>query len=834
MPSGVHGDVYGDVYGGVYGDPGFEEWQEVYDSVGYATAAMSNPGDLLTDFSDIIDLGTLPEDWWEHVNTNDPTKGRIAKADGTRLACDWLPGFDRALRRGWVRFRWSGSKPSMGELRVRVFPPREENSAVAPGDYYGQYRAYDEGWAEYWPMYDLDSRIEGGANLFTSGGTGLSAYEKVSGSRRFNGSRQLDRVGFSVPAGAPITYMAWFLATDETRSQVVAGYGDVSSPLWNWNSLRFRGNQTGKPVRLWTWLDDGVDDEQQTADFGHDEVDTFRWHHVAARVKPGDMVGYLDGQEGDSAPTLAPETVDRFRFGATAAQNNFDRLEGAISDGHVHFVDRSSAWIEFEHRQTADPVAHWSEWEWHGPDWLTRTIRSSLFSAGEKGVIFDLSDRTSVFKDMMMEEPVSQPGDLVSVVLDRSGGGRHAIQGDVTAQPEWHCRVNLLQHTDDFSNDYWPKGGSTWTFGHEDSQGGFTAAYAETPNTGIWARTFIAPSDDIEYSIDVKYGGVGSQNFTFLLRNDSTATNFDILTFATNTGVNASDTPGWTIKPLGNGWYRISYRRTEGITRGNQLRIYYGRGGASTLTAGVFLARPSVCEGRFGHLPYQRVSTPSDYDADPVFPGYLVFDGVDDYLTTFPVDWSDVSDFTAWARYETFNMLGDDLQFLVNMGSTAVPTLYLTAKHTHQAMGLHAGVSGGALTARKTGVNGPTEQFISGRFIADNGSEAELIHRWNAFHQVVSTGPQQSGTFFNEGFTIGRQSNNAIRFFGGKLYSLVLRSGATPIEMMEQVEQWMLRWRPMEPPRLAAIATGQTAALVDWEHSGADVTHFLLQRRRKP
>lgn len=833
MPSGVHGDVYGDVYGGVYGDPGFEEWQEVYDSVGYATAAMSNPGDLLTDFSDIIDLGTLPEDWWEHVNTNDPTKGRIAKEDGTRLACDWLPGFDRALRRGWVRFRWSGSKPSIGELRVRVFPPREENSAVAPGDYYGQYRAYDEGWAEYWPLSDLDSRTADGAALVVTGSSTRGNATKVAGGRSFNGLSHLDRQGFSIPGGLPITYMAWWSTVSHTLSQTIAGYGDVSSELWNWNSLRFRGNQAQRPARLSGNLDDGVSVVFESVNFGHDQIEANRWHHLAARVKPGDMVGYLDGQEGGSVVTTSPDSANVFRIGAIAAQNNFDRLSGNVSDVHVHFADRSPAWIEFEHRQTADPVAHWSQWEWHGPDWLTRTVRSNLFSTGEKGVIFDFSDRTSVFKDMMMEEPVSQPGDLVAVVLDRSGGGRHAIQGDVTAQPEWHCRVNLLQHTDDFSNDYWPKGGATWTFGHEDSQGGFTAAYAETPNNGIWARTFSSPSDDIEVAIDVKYGGGGGATFSFLLRNSTTATNFDVLSFNTQTGT-PSGVPGWKSEPLGGGWYRLSYRRNQGITRGDTLVFYYGRTSISDVTTSIFLCRPTAHEGRFHDLPYQRVSTPSDYDADPVFPGYLVFDGVDDYLTTFPVDWSDVSDFTAWARYETFHLSSSELQFLANMGSTALPSMFLTAKHTAHSMGIHGGLSDAMLSARKEGLNGPSEQFVSGRFIANNGSHAELMYRWNGSHQSTDTRAPQSGSLYNQGFTIGKQEGTSMRYFGGKLYSLVLRSGATPIEMMEQVEQWMLRWRPMEPPRLAAIATGQTAALVDWEHSGADVTHFLLQRRRKP
>lgn len=90
-----------------------------------------------------------------------------------------------------------------------------------------------------------------------------------------------------------------------------------------------------------------------------------------------------------------------------------------------------------------------------------------------------------------------------------------------------------------------------------------------------------APGASVVYSVFTKAGTLALGRF--LLRNDTTATNFDsgIFDFAAGT---ISGT-GWTVTPFPNGWYRLRYARASGITAGNSLRCYCGITGAS-LAAG--------------------------------------------------------------------------------------------------------------------------------------------------------------------------------------------------------------------------------------------------------
>lgn len=71
-------------------------------------------------------------------------------------------------------------------------------------------------------------------------------------------------------------------------------------------------------------------------------------------------------------------------------------------------------------------------------------------------------------------------------------------------------------------------------------------------------------------------------NLVFLMRNDTTGTNFSsgLWNTATNT-----ISGGWAIKSIGNDWYRVSYTNTTAqiINTGNNIRLYFGATGGSKL-----------------------------------------------------------------------------------------------------------------------------------------------------------------------------------------------------------------------------------------------------------
>lgn len=144
-------------------------------------------------------------------------------------------------------------------------------------------------------------------------------------------------------------------------------------------------------------------------------------------------------------------------------------------------------------------------------------------------------------------------------------------------------KTNLLLWSQDFSKFLpWYTGGATvtsTTYLAPDYTN--TACILDDTNAsvspGVTVQSFIASSTIISYSIYTK--DINSGDRTFLLRNTTTSTNFVgyIFTYTAT----ASVASGWTFSAAGNGWYRLSYTRSIGISIGDTLTIYYGRTGAA-------------------------------------------------------------------------------------------------------------------------------------------------------------------------------------------------------------------------------------------------------------
>lgn len=62
---------------------------------------------------------------------------------------------------------------------------------------------------------------------------------------------------------------------------------------------------------------------------------------------------------------------------------------------------------------------------------------ADLFLSGEKGVWYDISDRSTLFRDVAGTIPVTAVGQSVARLLDKSGNGFHATQGTVANQPTY-------------------------------------------------------------------------------------------------------------------------------------------------------------------------------------------------------------------------------------------------------------------------------------------------------------------------------------------------------------------------------------------------------------
>lgn len=58
-----------------------------------------------------------------------------------------------------------------------------------------------------------------------------------------------------------------------------------------------------------------------------------------------------------------------------------------------------------------------------------------LFAGGKQGVIYDPSDKSTLFQDVAGTVPVTKDGDPVALMRDKSGNGNHAVQTTSAARP---------------------------------------------------------------------------------------------------------------------------------------------------------------------------------------------------------------------------------------------------------------------------------------------------------------------------------------------------------------------------------------------------------------
>jgi phage-related protein len=140
------------------------------------------------------------------------------------------------------------------------------------------------------------------------------------------------------------------------------------------------------------------------------------------------------------------------------------------------------------------------------------------------------------------------------------------------------ARRNLLLNSGDLSSVFYGNGVRTANQLIA-PDGTLTASTVSGNGTGfaVWRQTANATATSMTFTCFVKIGVPSTRtSFPFLMRNDTTVTNFTIGTFSTVTGVITG--AGWTSTSVGNDWFRISYTNsgTEIITAGNQLGLYFG------------------------------------------------------------------------------------------------------------------------------------------------------------------------------------------------------------------------------------------------------------------
>lgn len=150
-------------------------------------------------------------------------------------------------------------------------------------------------------------------------------------------------------------------------------------------------------------------------------------------------------------------------------------------------------------------------------------------------------------------------------------------------------RTNVAQRSAEMGNAYWNAGSNVSVTSDNvvSPDGTSNADTLSVIANGVVTKAMAGPGPTVTatactYSLFIKKLTRTSASY-LLLRNSTTATNFTggVFNYATGTISGA----GWASAAVRNGWYRLTYPRTSGITSGDAIRGYL-ESGAATATAG--------------------------------------------------------------------------------------------------------------------------------------------------------------------------------------------------------------------------------------------------------
>jgi len=365
--------------------------------------------------------------------------------------------------------------------------------------------------------------------------------------------------------------------------------------------------------------------------------------------------------------------------------------------------------------------------------------------------------------------------------------GNHRYQTTPTSRPTIEARVNALLSTADLSTSSWQLIGGTRTPGQTDPLGGTTGTRFAGPSIGIPASNhpITARSTTAKFTVYAKYVSGATTDRIFLLLNATTATIFDVLIVNLQTGAIVYGT-GWTVTAAGNGYYKLEYTRTTGISVGDNLTVYIGATSVLSDSDPWDVAFPQLAFGDDIGYGYQRVTTATDY-ADIGAPRRIKYDGIDDFLQTASVDFSATDKMTVWAG----------VRKLSDAAIVVVVELSTNSDSTNGTFSLAASVAGDGYWAQSRGTVRSTKDATG--YVAPHSAvlvaEAKIstdilrLHVNNAA-PLSSAADQGTGNYGNYPIYFGARAGTSLRFSGEVFSPEVIRgaeSTAAQIDMVERV-----------------------------------------------
>ena len=432
------------------------------------------------------------------------------------------------------------------------------------------------------------------------------------------------------------------------------------------------------------------------------------------------------------------------------------------------------------------------------PQGVLTPMGELLLSASELGLWYDPSDMSTLFQDSAGTVPVTAAEQPVGRILDKSGRGNHASQDTSTKRPVLSARVNLLTKTEEFGDAVWSKVAST-----------ISANTAETldPLGGNSADKLSESATASGHYIDVASvvtGLVSGQSYTRSLYVKSAGRRWVVFNmydgasrltwFDVENGVVGTNAAGSvaTIQSAGNGWYRCSVTRTisrGSIATGTETQLGDGLSASfvGDVTKGIYIWGASLVPAYQASLPYQRVNTATEYDADPAkFPAYLRFDGVDDALQTGNIDFTSTDKMTVWAGVTKLSdVAGVPLYEFGSPGSVnGFHAIWAPADSSQP--GFSFASRGSITSAAYLPLSAPVSAVLSG--MADIGGDFNTLRCNGAI--AVTNNDQGVGNYGNNSLFIGARGGNSL-YFNGRLYSLIVRGAQSSLSQIEATEAYI-------------------------------------------
>ncbi len=424
------------------------------------------------------------------------------------------------------------------------------------------------------------------------------------------------------------------------------------------------------------------------------------------------------------------------------------------------------------------------------------SIGQMLFGAGEQGAWYDVADMSTLFQDAAGATPVTAVEQQVGRMLDKSGRGNHATQVTATKWPKYSRRVNLYASTENLSSVWTltgatvtasgtsPTGSAAWLMSDSAVTSVHTAGQQATVTNARHLLRLLAKPQGGQYVYLQVGNGVDRGNAVFDLH---TAT----VTASSSSGLGAVS---FSISVLTDGWLSLS---ASAVIDAGIRSFWFGICSGPSLgdisflgdnTRTILFAEPSLTLATDAHLPYQRVNTATDYDADPSkFPAYLRYDGVDDALQTGNIDFTGTDKMTVWVGYAKIND-GPTSVFL-EAGSLYTGGGGIGAFSSDGSSAVFGFAHSDATGNKVLGlVSAATEiGLITSRYDLQSGAKTSARKNSGAWVFAPASG---GGFLGNRPLYIGARAGTSF-FFNGRLYSLIVRGAQSSLSQIEATEAYI-------------------------------------------